>query len=143
MHFLPQLSDLTPLKTGFIVSAHRLTNITLLTLIAPLQLQGESPTYIVNEDTPPVIRAIGVSHTACKNEIRQNILSHSWCVFFVRNIHVNILHCIFQKLAHCARLSGYEENTQRTWSTTLLTGPGCLIELKHHKKRTPHVLSPD
>ena len=28
-----------------------------------IMLQGESPTYILNEDTQPVIRAIGVSHT--------------------------------------------------------------------------------
>ena len=34
-----------------------------------------------NEDTQPVIRAIGVSHTACKDEFRQNIRSHSWSVF--------------------------------------------------------------
>ena len=33
MHFLPQLSDFAHLKTGFIVSAHRLTNITLLILM--------------------------------------------------------------------------------------------------------------
>ena len=38
-------------------------------------------TYILNEDTQPVIRAIGVSHTACKDEFRQNIRSHSWSVF--------------------------------------------------------------
>ena len=44
-------------------------------------LQGESPTYILNEDTQPVIRAIGVSHTACKDEFRQNIWPHSWNVF--------------------------------------------------------------
>ena len=46
----------------FIVSAHRLVNITLLTLVqATLWLfQGESPTHILNEDTHPVIRAIGV-----------------------------------------------------------------------------------
>ena len=31
----------------------------------------ESPTYILNEDTQPVIRAIGVSRTACKDEFRQ------------------------------------------------------------------------
>ena len=36
MHFLPQLSDFAPSETGFIVSAHRLPNITLLTLIATL-----------------------------------------------------------------------------------------------------------
>ena len=34
-------------------------------------------TYILYEDTQPVIRAIGVSHTACKDEFRQNIRSHS------------------------------------------------------------------
>ena len=37
---------------------------TLLTLTATLQLQGKSPTYILNEDTHPAIRAIGVSHPA-------------------------------------------------------------------------------
>ena len=36
---------------------------------------------ILNEDTQPVIRAIGVSHTACKDEFRQNVRSHSWSVF--------------------------------------------------------------
>ena len=67
---------------GFIVSAHRLINITLLTLEqATLWFQRESPTYTLNEDTQPVIRAIGVSHTACKHEFRQNIRSHSWSVF--------------------------------------------------------------
>ena len=68
--------------TGFIVSAHRLPNITLLTLIATLQLQGELPTYILNEDTQPVIRAIGESHTACKDELRQDNRSHRRSVFF-------------------------------------------------------------
>ena len=37
--------------------------------------------YILNEDTQLVIRAIGVSHTACKDEFRQNIRSHSWSAF--------------------------------------------------------------
>ena len=32
-------------------------------------------------NTQPVIRAIGVSHTACEDEFRQNIRSHSWSVF--------------------------------------------------------------
>ena len=32
---------------------------------------GKGGTYILNEDTQPVIRAIGVSHTACKDEFRQ------------------------------------------------------------------------
>ena len=30
------------------------------------------------------------------------------------------MHCIFQELAQCEPLSGYEENPQRTWSVTLL-----------------------
>ena len=40
-------------------------------------------TYTLDEDTQPVIRAIaiGVSHTACKDEFRQNIRCHSWIVF--------------------------------------------------------------
>ena len=73
---------LSPSKTGFIVSAHRLTNITLLPLVqATLYFQGESPTYILNEDTNQVIRAIGVSHTACKDEFRQNLRFYSLTVF--------------------------------------------------------------
>ena len=74
---------LSPLETGILVSARSLTNITLLTLIATLQLQGESPTYILDEDTQPVTRAIGVSHTACKDEFRQNLRFHSWSAFSI------------------------------------------------------------
>ena len=44
-------------------------------------LLWESPAYILNEDTQLVIRAIGVSHTACKDEFRRNLRSHSWSVF--------------------------------------------------------------
>ena len=33
--------------------------------------------YIMRRARNPVIRAIGVSHTACKDEFRQNIRSHS------------------------------------------------------------------
>ena len=41
---------LSPSKTGNIVSANTLTNIiTLLTVIAALWLQGETPTYILNK----------------------------------------------------------------------------------------------
>ena len=32
--------------------------------------------------TQPVIRAIGVSHTACKDEVRHNPRSHSWWSVF-------------------------------------------------------------
>ena len=59
----------------FMASAHRLTNITLSTLIATLLWwKGKSPTYIyiLDEDTQPVIRAVGVSHTACKHKFRRN-----------------------------------------------------------------------
>ena len=37
--------------------------------------------YILNEDTHPVIRAIGVSHTGCKDEFRRKLRSHSWNLF--------------------------------------------------------------
>ena len=50
---------------------------------------GESPTYILNEDTKLVMRAIGVSHTACKDEFRRNLRSRSWSVFsFFYNIYI-------------------------------------------------------
>ena len=61
---------LSPSKTGFTVSAHRLTNITLLM------------TFILNEDTQRVIRAIGVSRTACKNMIFDEIFDLTAGVYF-------------------------------------------------------------
>ena len=39
--------------------------------------------YNIDDDTQPVIRAIGVSHTACKDEFRRNPRSHSWSVFIL------------------------------------------------------------
>ena len=62
MTYISQI--LSPSETIFIISAHRLTNIALFALIATLYLQGESPIYILNEDTQPVILAIEVSHTS-------------------------------------------------------------------------------
>ena len=49
-------------------------------------MQGESPTYILNEDTQLVIRAIGVSHTACKDEFRRNIRTTQLECIFIFNI---------------------------------------------------------
>ena len=72
---------LSPSKTGSVVSAHRLSNTTLLTLIASLYWQRKSQAYILNEDTQPVIRAIRVSHTYCEDEFRQNLRSQSWSIF--------------------------------------------------------------
>ena len=90
---------LSPSETGFIVPAHRLPNITLLTLIATLQLQGESPTCILNEDTQPVIRAIGVSHTACKLKTSFDKIFDltAGVYFYVFNIppHHQIIGCFF------------------------------------------------
>ena len=40
-----------------------------------------SPIYSLYEDTQLVIRAIEASHTACKDEIRQNLRSHRGSVF--------------------------------------------------------------
>ena len=38
------------------------------------------PITELNEDTHPVLRAIGVTHAACKNkcEFRRNLRSHRW-----------------------------------------------------------------
>ena len=80
--FLSTAVRFRPTRKRVWVSANSLPNITLLTLIATLQLQGESPTSIFNEDAQHAIkRAIGVSHTACKHDFRQNIRSHRWSVF--------------------------------------------------------------
>ena len=79
MHFLPQLSDFVPLTNRF-CSFRAHTNITLLTLIATL-FQGESPTYILNEDTQPVIRAIGVSHSLQRWVSTESSISQLECTF--------------------------------------------------------------
>ena len=50
--------------------------------------------------------------------VRQHIDSRSGRLG--SRLYYYIMHCIFQKLAQCASLIGYEENTQRTWSVTLL-----------------------
>ena len=85
MHFLPHTAVrfFPPSKTGFVDSANRLINIR-----SPSWPSGKS--YLVHcsskgsrrpnpywGHTQPVIRAIGVSHTACKDEFRQNLRSHS------------------------------------------------------------------
>ena len=51
--------------------------------------------------------------------IRQHTDSRSGRLGF--RLYYYIMHCILQKLAQCSPLSGYEENTQRTWSVTLLS----------------------
>ena len=43
----------------------------------------ESTTYDLNEDSQPAIHGIGVSHTDCKEEIRQNLRYHSWREFLL------------------------------------------------------------
>ena len=79
MHFLPQMPDFVPLKNRFCRfrvhsgEHHPVDPGTNYTAVP-----RESPT---DEGTQPVIRATGVSHTACKYEFRQNIRSHSWGVF--------------------------------------------------------------
>ena len=60
--FFHSCQILCPPETGYLVSLHRPPNITRSTLIAKPQLQGESPTYILNKDTQPVIPAIRVYH---------------------------------------------------------------------------------
>ena len=44
----------------------------------------------IYEDTQLVMRAIGVSHTACKDEFRRNLRSHSWSVFSFFIIYTSI-----------------------------------------------------
>ena len=76
MHSVSQLSYFVPLRNEFLNYAHRLTNITLLSYIATLKFEGESPTCILDEDAQHVICVIRVPHTACEDEFRQNIRSH-------------------------------------------------------------------
>ena len=46
--------------------------------------------HILNEDTQLVMRAIEVSHTACKDEFRRNLRSHCWSVFSFFIIKIEI-----------------------------------------------------
>ena len=55
-----------PPHADYTVSVRR-TGLNVLVLLT-LALAGESPTYILHEGTHPVIRAIEVSHAACKAE---------------------------------------------------------------------------
>ena len=130
MHFLPQLlSDLSPSETGFIGPGHTPTIITLLTLTATLLLQGESPLYILNQDTRPVIRAIGVSHTACKDEFRQNIRSHRYSVLYFDNIdhtqaigmfvRVDLQFTSKSKVRQGMQLFWYQHSHRRPWPSLL------------------------
>ena len=43
------------------------------------------------------MRAIGVSHTACKDEFRRNLRSHSWSAFsfFIIKYLISQLECVF------------------------------------------------
>ena len=60
-----------------------------------------------------VIRAIGVSHTACKDEFRRNLRSHSWSVFsfFI----IDLLNFVF--LRDCPSLASQSSNVHTTCGT--------------------------
>ena len=68
-----------------------------------LAQQHYNTTYILNEDTQPVIRAIGVSHTACKDEFRQKkSISQLKCIFIFYNINSSIKYCAIYSSATLA-----------------------------------------
>ena len=52
----------------------------------------DSPTYIPNEDIAPVIRAIRGSHSACKDNFRRYLRSHSRSLLqlFLQFLHIYI-----------------------------------------------------
>ena len=60
---------------------YRLIGITLLALVQGW-FKGESPTYILNEDTHPGGMRLGVSHTTCHDEFQRKLRSHSYCLIF-------------------------------------------------------------
>ena len=69
------------------------------------QFLGESPTYTLDEDTHPGTRAIGVSHTACKDEFRRNLRRHVWSVpGILFNVHIE------EKVPMDFKLYCYETN---------------------------------
>ena len=84
LHFFPQLSDLPPLKNGFYSVRAQTDNITPVDpgTSCTAVSRGVADLYVLNEDTQPVIRAIGVSHTARKDEFTtKSSISQLGCIF--------------------------------------------------------------
>ena len=76
-----------------IYDAHRLNNITLLTLVQATTVHCSSkgsrrPTSLMRTHHPQYARSEFVSHTACKDEFRQKLWSHSWWSVFLFLYHV-------------------------------------------------------
>ena len=73
-----------PLQTGFTASVCKVTEllkterlcITLLTLLLA-STKGIADLYPSRDQAHPITRAVGVSHTTCKDETRRNPRSHS------------------------------------------------------------------
>ena len=80
-----------------------------------------SPTYVLNEDTQLVIRAIGVSRTACKDEFRRNLRSHSWSEFSFFII------CPPHTATHCTDTELRITVHTHTKSLAVLLYPGILV----------------
>ena len=60
------MSGFVPFNAGYTVAVRR-ARLNVLVLLT-LALAGESPTCILHDGTPPVTRAIEVSHAACEAE---------------------------------------------------------------------------
>ena len=113
MYFFHSCHILSPSETGFIGSAHRLTDITLLTLIATLYLQGESLTCILNKDTQPVMRTIGVS-----SHIVQRWVPTKYSNSQLKITGESILIIIFYCTCFSTASDGPSTAPTVTWSTT-------------------------
>ena len=86
------MSGFVPLDAGYTVSVG-ITRLNVLVLLT-LALAGESPTCILHEGTHPVLRAIEVSHAACKAEF--------WSIPFWSMIQLKCV-CVFWKKKCCKR----------------------------------------
>ena len=60
------------------------------------------------------MRAIGVSHTACKDEFRRNLWSHSWSVFsfFITYICINSSNSRLTSLKYFYKILFYQKNSR-------------------------------
>ena len=82
MLFLPQLSEFVPLKNGFYsfraqTGQHHPVDPAGYTVVP----RGVADLYPSCGHTARNTRDRGVSHTACKDEFRPTLRSHSWSVF--------------------------------------------------------------
>ena len=87
---------------------------------------------------PPVFRAWNNVSTSLHDR-----KTHRQSIWEARIKMILLYHALYISEAGSVRASQCLRREHEADMVSHLTGPGCLIELKYHKKRTRHVSSPD